>query len=107
MFKLNSKKLEKQVSTLMEDPEVSDNKGIYNYVLSGNINKLSMRAFDIKQKRIMWERQKGICPVCKDYFDTIAEMDADHIKPWSKGGKTELSNGQMLCRKDNQSKSNK
>lgn len=29
-------------------------------------------------------------------------MQADHIKPWSKGGKTELSNCQMLCKWHNE-----
>ena len=35
----------------------------------------------------------------------ISEMDGDHIISWSKGGKTVLENGQMLCRKHNHEKS--
>nr|WP_315124993.1 HNH endonuclease signature motif containing protein [uncultured Porphyromonas sp.] len=34
-------------------------------------------------------------------------MEGDHIKPWSKGGKTEIENLQMLCRDCNRRKSNK
>ena len=34
-------------------------------------------------------------------------MHADHIKPWCKGGKTELSNGQMLCHDCNWTKGKK
>ena len=26
------------------------------------------------------------------------ELSVDHVKPWSKGGRTELSNAQLLCR---------
>ena len=32
-------------------------------------------------------------------------MEADHILPWHSGGKTELSNCQMLCKMDNRTKS--
>ena len=35
------------------------------------------------------------------------EMEADHIVPWSKGGKTVKENCQMLCRHCNRTKSNK
>lgn len=33
------------------------------------------------------------------------EMEADHIIPWSKGGKTEENNCQMLCKHHNRTKS--
>lgn len=32
--------------------------------------------------------------------------EADHIHPWSRGGATELWNGQLLCRRHNRRKSN-
>jgi 5-methylcytosine-specific restriction endonuclease McrA len=34
-------------------------------------------------------------------------MEADHITPWSKGGKTVSDNCQMLCLSCNRIKSNK
>lgn len=37
----------------------------------------------------------------------FAEMEADHIVPWSRGGKTSAENCQMLCRAHNRSKSDK
>lgn len=43
------------------------------------------------------DRDQGICTACKEHFK-IGEMEADHITPWSQAGKTELDNGQMLCR---------
>lgn len=32
-------------------------------------------------------------------------MEADHITPWSKGGKTLVENCQMLCKEHNRRKS--
>ena len=46
-----------------------------------------------------------------EYDDTFIfehrSMEFDHIIPLSKGGKTELKNLQILCRKCNRSKGNK
>ena len=96
--------LEKEVSKLMADDEVTKKRGIYEYLLTGKEKFLNIRAFTDSQKRTLYEMQKGICPSCKDEFE-ILEMEADHITPWSQGGKTELSNGKMLCRECNRRKS--
>jgi 5-methylcytosine-specific restriction endonuclease McrA len=57
-------------------------------------------------KREAYERQKGICPVCKKKFE-LGQMEGDHIKPWHLGGKTNAANCQMLCKMDNRTKSGK
>lgn len=98
--------LEAETSRLMADDEVTKKKGIYEYLLTGDEKHLSLRAFTKTDKTTLYERQKGICPTCKEHFE-IEKMEADHITPWSQGGKTELSNGQMLCRDCNRRKSNK
>ena len=103
---LDSKKLEEKIATLMSDEDVTNRKGIYEYVLTGNENKLSIRAFSERDKRSAYERQKGICVKCNEKF-AINEMQADHITPWSKGGKTIPENCQMLCDDCNRRKSNK
>lgn len=95
--------LEVEVARLMQDEDVTRKKGIYSYVLDGQEKHLSIRAFTPNQKREAYERQKGICPFCKEHF-AFNEMHADHIKPWHKGGKTEVANCQMLCITDNLSK---
>lgn len=100
------KLLEEKTAALMADDEVTKKKGVYEYLLTGNEKYLSIRAFTQTQKRTLYEQQKGICPMCEEHFE-IGKMEGDHIKPWSQGGKTELSNGQMLCRDCNRSKSNK
>lgn len=102
--KLNPNKLEEEISKLMQDEDVTKKSGIYPYILTRNERHLNIRAFTDKQKRETYERQKGICTKCKKHFD-ISEMEADHIKPWHEGGKTNAKNCQMLCKEDNRIKS--
>jgi hypothetical protein len=102
--KLNAATLEKEIAALIEDDEVDSKKGIYEYLLTRNPKTLSLRTFDEKTKVKTYEKQKGICPACKKHFG-IDEMEADHILPWSKGGKTTPDNCQMLCKMDNRTKS--
>lgn len=102
--KLNAASLEKRIAELIEDDEVDNKKGIYEYLLTGNEKTLNLRAFDEKTKVTQYEKQKGICLVCKKHFE-IEEMEADHIVPWHSGGKTVAKNCQMLCKIDNRTKS--
>lgn len=104
--KFDSKKLEIEIAKLMEDEDVGNKKGIYIYVLTQKEKFLNIRAFSPNQKREAYERQKGICPVCKEHFE-IDEMEGDHITPWHEGGKTTAENCQMLCKEDNRRKSGK
>ena len=89
-----------KVDTLMADSEIGKKSGIYEYLLSGEEKHLSLREFRDNEKRTKYEEQHGICPICKETFD-FEDMQGDHIKPWSLGGKTELDNCQMLCQKCN------
>ena len=99
------KKLETRIAELLDDDDVSNQKGIYEYLLDGQEKHLNIRAFSEKMARTAYERQKGICTKCKKHFQ-IEQMQADHIKPWSKGGKTAAENCQMLCADCNRKKSN-
>lgn len=106
--KYDPKQLEARIVDLMQDEDISRYPGIYEYLLSGEDKRtervLSIRAFTPKMARAAYERQKGICPVCKKHFD-IEGMQADHITPWSKGGRTNTENCQMLCADCNRRKS--
>jgi hypothetical protein len=106
---LDPSTLEKAVGLLMRDDDVTKKSGIYEYVLSGNERALSIRAFNDNMKREAWERQGGICPACPPETDpwTLSEMEADHIAPWSVGGKTIAANCQMLCKQHNRLKGGK
>ena len=98
--------LEKEITRLMMDDDVTKKSGIYEYLLSGNEKHLSIRSFTDSQKRAAYEKQQGICPICKQHFE-IEQMEGDHITPWVEGGKTEPSNLQMLCKECNRHKSSK
>jgi hypothetical protein len=95
--------LEDEVKALMIDDDVTRKKGIYSYVLTRDEKYLAIRAFTPAQRREAYERQGGICPRCGRHFE-IDGMEADHITPWSQGGKTNAANCQMLCRDDNRRK---
>jgi hypothetical protein len=104
--KLNAASLEEHIIKLISDDEVDNKRGIYEYLLTGNDKTLNLRAFDQKTQVMIYEKQKGICPICTKYFE-IGGMESDHIVPWSKGGKTVSANCQMLCKLDNRTKSGK
>lgn len=95
--------LEDEIKALMIDDDVNRKKGIYPYVLTRDEKYLSIRAFTEAERRGAYERQGGICPRCGQHFE-IGGMEADHITPWSQGGKTNAANCQMLCREDNRRK---
>ena len=99
-------KLEEEITTLMQDEDVTSKKGIYEYVLTRKEKHLNIRAFNDNQKREAYERQKGICPVCTESYK-IERMEGDHITPWHEGGKTTAENCQMLCKDCNRRKSGK
>lgn len=57
-------------------------------------------------RKMVINRDKSICQICKKLCSPN-EIEIDHIKPVSKGGKTALSNLQVLCFQCNRHKSNK
>lgn len=97
--------MQSEVARLMADDEIDKKAGIYEYLLSGDEKHLHFRTFSDADKKTMYARQNGLCALCGKPFQ-MKEMHADHITPWSQGGKTEISNGQMLCVQCNLKKSN-
>lgn len=117
-------KLAAGVEELFDDPAVTNHKGIYEYLLSGRKKPelLMVRLFDEKTKQAAYSRQTKAakskevsnCPLCAagDNNNKVRvykpnEMEADHVTAWSKGGKTDLDNCEMLCIPHNRSKGNR
>lgn len=94
--KLDPNVLEAEIKDLVMDDEVTNKRGIYQYVLSRDEKYLNLRQFTEAQKIEAYERQEGKCAICGEEFD-IDDMDADHIIPWSEGGKTTSDNCRVLC----------
>jgi hypothetical protein len=104
--RLDPTELEAEISRLLQDDDVTNKKGIWEYVLTGKEKHLNIRAFSDSQKAAAYERSGGVCAKCGGHFE-YAEMEADHITPWHEGGTTTPENCQMLCRECNRRKSGK
>lgn len=96
--------LDEKVNEILETEEISNEKYVYEAVLSGNMNLLQARAFPEAERKRKYKEQDGICPICGKKF-AFEDMAGDHIVPWSKGGKTVYENLQMLCKSCNAGKS--
>lgn len=120
----NPQKVSEQVKQLYADPYVKNRKGVFEYILGGltDTKLLDVRVFDEATKKATYSKQtqeaekKEIsnCPLCalgnnsnKNRIYKIKEMDADHVTAWSKGGKTDIKNCEMLCKTHNRAKGNK
>ncbi len=104
--KFDTKKIEEETAKLILDNDVTKKSGIYPYILTRDKKYLSIRAFSDAIKQKIYEKQKGVCVVCKEKFE-IEGMEADHITPWHEGGKTIEKNCQLLCKECNRRKSGK
>lgn len=102
---------DKIVELTSDDEVTASMKGIYMYIITGDGKYLNIRQFDEKTARSVYEKQHHHCVECvkngnmKEY--AFKEMHADHIKPWSLGGKTVEANCQMLCSHHNETKGNR
>lgn len=116
--------LNKRVDELLSDPFVRKPANIFEYVLDGENHPewLDIRVFDDNTKRVAYNQQtaeakrNGVsnCPYCVTEHKAnaskiwkITEMDADHVTAWSRGGSTDISNCQMLCKTHNRMKGNR
>lgn len=56
----------------------------------------AQRAFTEQQRMTIFRKYNGVCQNCKKEIKW-EEFQADHIVPFTKGGKTTVANGQLLC----------
>ncbi len=120
----NPTEVAEKVRKLYADPYVTSKKGVFEYILGGCVETrlLTVRVFDEVTKNSVYANQteeakakgESNCPLCAIGHDAnqskiwrLAEMDADHVTAWSKGGASSISNCQMLCKTHNQAKGNR
>jgi hypothetical protein len=118
------KQISDAVKKLAADDDVTDRKGIFEYVLGGctDTKLLNVRVFDPKVKKATYEKQtqaaeakgESNCPLCaighdanKSRIYALNDMDADHVAAWSKHGDSSAKNCQMLCKTHNRAKGNR
>ncbi len=118
------KKVSAQARKLYGDPYIKNRKGIFEFILSGSVDTklLEVRIFDEATKKVVYTTQtakaekkgESNCPLCAIGHDAnkskiwiFGEMDADHVAAWSKGGKSDIKNCQMLCKTHNRAKGNR
>ena len=109
---------------LYADAAVKKRAGVFEYILGGctDARLPEIRVFEESTKKAVYAQQttaaktsgKSNCPLCALGTDNnskriwkYTEMDADHVTAWSKGGATDISNCQMLCKTHNRAKGNK
>jgi uncharacterized protein with ParB-like and HNH nuclease domain len=120
----DSNEIQKKINELYGDPYIKNRKGIFEYLLGGSQDPklLDIRVFDDSTKRKVYKEQTIIaeaksvsnCPLCaignnsnKTKIWALTDMDADHVTAWSKGGATDITNCEMLCKTHNRAKGNK
>ncbi len=120
----NPAEVSQKLRELYADPYVTNKRGIVEYILGGcsDTKLLNIRIFGEADKQTVYEqqtitaREQGVsnCPLCAmgndanhDRIWKLSEMDADHVTAWSRGGSTDISNCQMLCKTHNRAKGNK
>lgn len=64
------------------------------------------RLFNRAQREALFALSGGTCAICGREI-TFDNFQADHVEPWSKGGETDVLNGQALCAKCNNEKRDK
>lgn len=77
--------------------------GVYRYSPHG---RPELDEFTSKQKREIFKRGNYRCAICGKRKRDGIELHVDHIRPRDKGGKSVISNGQILCAEHNFRKKN-
>lgn len=121
----NPSEVSQKVHKLYADASVKNRRGVFEYILGGcqDPKLLDIRVFEESVKKAKYAQQTddaqsrnvSNCPMCESSGQAgliqrlwkYVEMDADHVTAWSRGGNTDISNCQMLCKTHNRSKGNR
>jgi Protein of unknown function DUF262/HNH endonuclease len=117
-------KVSAEVKRFFGDSYVKKRSGVFEYILGGlqDSKLLDVRVFDDATKKSVYTKQTAMaeskgtsnCPHCAIGHAAniakiwkLAEMDADHVSAWSKGGGSTAENCEMLCVTHNRAKGNR
>lgn len=98
--------------TVMEGSDKQENRQRRHDILASLLTSFfekrdGRRAFSSEQRRILWNTSaERICSDCGEVL-TWDDFTIDHIRPWSKGGRSELENAALCCRSCNSRQGNR
>jgi hypothetical protein len=99
--------------TVLEGTDARENRQRRAHILRGLFASLFAvkdkdRRFSVEQRRVMWNstsEPKCTGKKCKNNgLLTWDNFTLDHIKPWAKGGRTDLKSAALMCQSCNSSK---
>ena len=117
IWKQNKDEINSRVKRYLksDDAKLTDKSKEIEDIIQAIVNNISVdekRLFSSDDKKEFLRKQKANeenkyqCFDCKKNFYK-EELTMDHKDPWSKGGRTELSNAELLCRPCNSKKGNR
>ena len=116
IWKQKKTEINKRISRYLksDDSKLTDKAREIEDIVQAVVKGISVdpkRLFNSDDKKQLLENWKKVdskfeCSICKQFFNS-EELQIDHIKAWSKGGRTVLSNAQLLCSACNKIKSNR
>lgn len=97
------------LQAVREGSDTEANRRKRHDILRGLVEPLferkdALRIFSPEQRRVLWNTaEEQVCQKCGCAL-TWADFQADHIKAFAAGGRTELRNAALLCAEHNQQK---
>ena len=95
--------------TVQGDTDSAANRSRRAEILRGVLQSLfefkdEKRAFSAEQRRLLWNTEEHkLCSRCRKSL-TWKDFTVDHVKAWTRGGRTDLKNAQLMCRRCNSRK---
>ena len=97
--------------TALQATDLQAQRQLREDILRGLLESLfekkdAKRSFSKEQRRIIWNTAENRCCAKCGKELTWDDFTVDHIKPYSKGGRTALDNAAILCQQHNSAKGN-
>ena len=115
IWKENKSEINSRIKRYLKsnDSKFTDKETEIENIIQAVVQGISVddkRLFTIDDKKELLRNSvvndnKYQCAICEKWFYS-EELEVDHIEPWSKGGRTVLSNAQLLCKPCNKKKGN-
>ncbi|MBI2834907.1 MAG: DUF262 domain-containing protein [Acidobacteria bacterium] len=95
--------------TVQGDTDSAANRTRRAEILRGVLRSLfefkdDKRTFSAEQRRLLWNTdERKFCARCRKHL-SWNDFTVDHVKAWTRGGRTDVRNAQLMCRRCNSKK---